>query len=107
MMTSSLLLNDVAEPETYEQKTSKNPVSSTVLEIVNSAKSVESALFEILKWPLIVDVESSIVRKNACTSIGPSDKSSILISFARVKSELLNLRYPAPGSACVVSLLNV
>jgi len=65
MMTSSLLLNAVADPDTYAHATRKNPVSSAIDEIVKRAKSVESALLEILKWPLIVEVESSIVRRNA------------------------------------------
>jgi hypothetical protein len=64
MITSSLLENEEAEPETYEQETVKYPVSSVTPEIVKRAKSVESALFEILKWPLMVLVESSIVRRN-------------------------------------------
>ena len=45
----SLLLNAVAEPETYEQTTSKKPVSSVIPEIVKIAKSDESLLLEILK----------------------------------------------------------
>jgi hypothetical protein len=49
MITFSPLLNDDAEPETNEHETSKKPVSSVTAEIVNTAKSEESALFEILK----------------------------------------------------------
>jgi hypothetical protein len=49
MITSSLLENEEAEPETYEHATVKYPVSSVIPEIVKRAKSVESALFEILK----------------------------------------------------------
>jgi hypothetical protein len=41
-MTSSLFVNDVTEPETYEQSTSKYPASSVTAEIVNKAKTVES-----------------------------------------------------------------
>ena len=63
-MTSSLLLNEVAEPLTYDALTLKYPVSSETLEIVKSAKSDASKRFEILKWPFIVEVESSIVLKN-------------------------------------------
>jgi hypothetical protein len=48
-MTSSPLLNPDAEPETNETEMSKKPVSSLRDEIVNRAKSEESALFEILK----------------------------------------------------------
>jgi len=64
MITSSALENEEAEPETYAQSTAKYPVSSVMEEIVNNAKSAESALLEILKWPLMVLVESSMVRKN-------------------------------------------
>jgi hypothetical protein len=49
IITSSLELNEVALPETYEQSTSKYPVCSIIPEIVKSAKSEESNLFEILK----------------------------------------------------------
>jgi len=49
MITSSVLVKDVAEPETYPHETVKYPVSSVMEEIVNSAKSAESALLEILK----------------------------------------------------------
>jgi hypothetical protein len=49
IMMLSLLLNDDAEPETYEHETSKNPDSSVTAEIVNTAKSEESPLLEILK----------------------------------------------------------
>jgi hypothetical protein len=48
-MTLSPLVKEVVEPETYEQLTSKYPVSSTIDEIVNKAKTVESVLREILK----------------------------------------------------------
>ena len=85
----------------------KIPVSSVVDEIVNKAKSVESALFEILKCPLIVDVESSMVRKKAWTSVDPSSRSSISNSVASVMFALSNLSFPVPGSVCDVSLSNV
>jgi len=63
MITSSPFVNDVADPETYEHATLKNPASSVALVIVKIAKSVESALFEMRKWPFIGLVESSIVRR--------------------------------------------
>jgi hypothetical protein len=97
-MTSSPLLNPEAEPETYDTETSKNPVSSVSEEIVNKAKSEESALFEILKWPLIVDVESSIVRKKAWISVALSSSSSIVMTVARDSVPLLNFTFPVPGS---------
>jgi hypothetical protein len=48
-MTSSLLEKDAAGPDTYAQSTEKYPVSSVTAEIVNIAKSIESALFEMRK----------------------------------------------------------
>ena len=63
MTISSLLLKEFAEPETYEEITSKYPDCSVIEEIVKRAKSFEFKRFEILKCPLIVEVESSIVRK--------------------------------------------
>jgi hypothetical protein len=49
MITLSLLLNALADPETYAQATSKKPDSSVIDEIVKIAKSEESLLLEILK----------------------------------------------------------
>ena len=61
---SSLLLNEFAEPEILEQGTVKYPVFSVIFpSILNRAKSVASVLFDILKKPLIVDDESSIVLR--------------------------------------------
>jgi hypothetical protein len=57
------LEKDVVDPETYAQETAKKPVSSSTAEIVKIAKSLLSDLFVILKWPLIGDVESSMVRR--------------------------------------------
>jgi hypothetical protein len=48
-MTSSPLENAVAEPDAYAHETSKKPVSSIREEMVNKAKSVESALLLIRK----------------------------------------------------------
>ena len=107
MITSSPFENEVAEPDTYEADTVKYPVSSEIEAIVNKAKSVESVLFDIRKWPLIVDVESSIVRRNACISVELSSRSSIDIVEARVKLALLNFTVPVPGSDTVVFVLNV
>jgi hypothetical protein len=64
MITSSLLVNEDAEPDTYEHATEKKPVCSVTDEIVKIAKSLASSLFEILKWPLMVLVESSMVLRN-------------------------------------------
>jgi hypothetical protein len=64
IIISSALSNAEAEPDTYEELTTKYPVSSLIEDIVNIAKSLGSNLFDILKWPLIVEVESSMVLKN-------------------------------------------
>jgi hypothetical protein len=64
IITSSSLVNEVVEPETYEQSTLKYPDSSVTAAIVNNAKTVESDFFDNRKCPLIVLVESSMVRKN-------------------------------------------
>jgi hypothetical protein len=107
MMTSASLLNESAIPDTYPQLTVKNPVSSTTDEIVKIANSRESDFSEILKCPLIDAVESSIVRKNAWTSMELSSRSSINISVDDGSVALLNFSFPGPGSVCDVSVLNV
>jgi hypothetical protein len=53
----------VLDPVTYDEETLKYPVSSTIEDIVNSAKIDELDLIDILKCPFMVLVESSIVRK--------------------------------------------
>jgi hypothetical protein len=107
MITSSALVKDVAEPETYPQSTVKYPVSSVMEEIVNNAKSVESALLEILKWPFIVLVESSIVLKNDWMSVVESSWSSMNNFVAVVILEASNFSFPTPGSLWVIFVSNV
>jgi hypothetical protein len=64
MIMSSVSLNELAEPEILEQGTVKYPVFSVIEpSILNRAKSLASSLFDILKKPLIVEVESSIVLR--------------------------------------------
>lgn len=77
------------------------------LEIVNNAKSFESVLLLILKWPLTGLVESSIVRMNCATLIAPSAWSLMNMYVARVTFALLNRSWPAPGFASAVLVLNV
>jgi hypothetical protein len=106
-MTFSLSENDDADPDTYAQVTSKNPVSSRIEEIVNKAKSEEFALFDIRKWPFIVDVESSIVLKNDWTSVELTSKSSRINKVADGTEALLNFSTPVPGSVWAVSSSNM
>jgi hypothetical protein len=61
---SSPLLNEVA-PERRVQGTLKYPDASVIeLLMVKIAKSSAFKRFDTLKWPLRVEVESSIVLKN-------------------------------------------
>jgi hypothetical protein len=64
MITLSSSVNGAAaEESTLDDVTAKYPDSSDKLEIVNIKNSLASNFLVILKWPLMVDVESSIVRK--------------------------------------------
>jgi hypothetical protein len=64
IITLSLFVNGAAaEESTLDDVTAKYPVSSDKLEIVNNKNSSVPNFLVILKWPLMVDVESSIVRK--------------------------------------------
>jgi hypothetical protein len=49
IIISSSFENEDAEPETYDEFTTKYPVSSVIEDIVNIAKSIGSNLFDILK----------------------------------------------------------
>ena len=75
--------------------------------IVNKVKSFESVLFETLICPLIIDVESSIVRKKDCMSILLMSVSLINIVEDDSNEALLNCKFPAPGLLSVTSVLNV
>ena len=63
-MTSSASEKEEAEPLTDAHETLKYPVASVTELIVKSLKSLASKRLLILKCPLIVEVESSIVLKN-------------------------------------------
>jgi hypothetical protein len=96
------------EPETYDTDTLWYPVASTFEpEIVNRAKSAALSLLETLTCPLMVDVLSSIVLKNASMLFDPSSTSSIYIFVADDKSELSNFKVPFPGSESAVFVLKV
>ena len=75
---------------------------------MNNAKSSAFNLLDILKCPLIVEVESSIVLKNGCISVfvAPPSVSSINNCDADVIFAALSLNVPAPGSVSAVELLN-
>jgi hypothetical protein len=63
-MTSSSAEKLEARPLTNEQGTLKYPVDSVETAVIaKNAKSFASSLFEILKWPLMRLVESSMVLR--------------------------------------------
>jgi hypothetical protein len=49
IITSSSFENEEADPLTYDEFTTKYPVSSVIEDMVNIAKSLASILFDILK----------------------------------------------------------
>jgi hypothetical protein len=75
--------------------------------IVNSAKSSELNFFATLKWPLITEVESSIVFKKVDKLVAASSLASMYIAVAEETVALLNLTFPVPGSDAVVALSKV
>jgi hypothetical protein len=71
--------------------------------IVYKAKFCGANLFETLKCPLIVDVESSIVCKNESKLVELSSVSLMYKLSANEIFELLNLNLPVPGFELVVA----
>ena len=65
-------------------------------------------MLDILKCPLIVEVESSIVLKYACISVlvEPPSVSSMYRTVADDTVELFNFNLPAPGSESDVFVEN-
>ena len=104
MIISSLSLNELALPERYDPFTLKYPLASVIDDILNKAKSSASSLFDILKCPLIVESESSIVLKNGCISVFvlPPSVSSMNNTVALDTDALFSLSLPAPGSESAV-----
>jgi hypothetical protein len=71
--------------------------------IVNRTKFCGANLFETLKCPLIVDVESSIVCRKLSRLV---ELSSVSLMYKLIADEifaLLNLNLPVPGFELVVA----
>ena len=102
VITISSLLENVPLPERYEPLTVNHPVLSVNEEIVKSTKIESSNFLDTRKWPLMVDVESSIVFKKVDRFVAASFEASIYKAVAEVIVALLNLSLPVPGSAAVV-----
>ena len=103
---SSSLTKELTDPLTSELETVNHPVLFVNPEIINKAYALESNFLLILKCPLIVDDESSIVFKNDVIS-AVSSLESMYISVVEFNAILLNLNRPVPGSLLVVNSSNV
>lgn len=66
--------------------------------MVSMMKAEVSPFLLIFTWPLMVEVESAIVRMNDCMSVPLMSRSSTTIAVF----EVLSLNSPAPGSVIIV-----